>query len=244
MCGAREFALIQPEASAIPSKAAEGGRGLVPARQFAAAAVTASLIAGGFMFFTPHVAQAQQLAQASSRVSANTCEEAVGLSVLPSPVAPWKGAPLRVIVAVEKPLEGELSLIGPNGSVAAKSRERLGGPPYFWYAEVAAPAAGTWHAQLTRDGGSAGCGTISRDITVSAAKPASPHQTAGSLWPVRHTWSRATENLYSAWIEKLFDAPLDASPSWEELHGVLRDESRNVLVNHLGLNEDSLDLVI
>ena len=58
---------------------------------------------------------------------------------------------------------------------------------------------------------------------------------AGSIWPLRNTWNRATENLYSAWIEKLFDAPLDAEPSWPALHEVLRDRSRNFLFNHLGL---------
>jgi hypothetical protein len=215
---------------------------LVPARQFAAAAVTASLIAGSFcvLLFAPQTAQAQRLAQASSA----TCEDAAGLAVLPSPVAPWKGAPLRVIFTVEKPLEGELALIAPNGSVAAKSRERLGGPPYFWYAEVASPIAGTWRAQLMRDSGPAECRTLARDIPVSAVKPASPHQTQGSLWPIRDSWNRASENLYSAWIEKLFDAPLDASPSWKALHEVLRDKSRNALFNHLGLNEDSMNLVI
>jgi hypothetical protein len=166
------------------------------------------------------------------------------LAVLASPLAPWKGAPLRVIVAIEKPFEGELLLIAPNGSVAAKSSERLGGPPYFWYAEVASPAAGMWHAQLTREGGPAECHTVTRDIAVSAAKPAAPHQTPGSLWPVRDSWNRATENLYSAWIEKLFDAPLDASPSWKALHEVLRDKSRNVLFNYLGLNEDSINMVV
>ena len=35
---------------------------------------------------------------------------------------------LRAMLAAEKPLEGELSLIAPNGSVAAASRERRGGP--------------------------------------------------------------------------------------------------------------------
>ena len=66
----------------------------------------------------------------------------------------------------------------------------------------------------------------------------------GSLWPLRNTWNRATENLYSAWIEKLFDAPLDAAPSWPALHEVLRDRSRNVLFNHLGLREDQMGLII
>jgi hypothetical protein len=173
-----------------------------------------------------------------------TCEDAAELAVLPSPIAPWKGAPLRVIFAAEKPLEGELSLIAPNGSVAAKSRERHGGPPYFWFAEVASPAAGTWHAQLARDRAPAECSTITRDIAVRGDEPPRPHATEGSLWPLRNTWNRATENLYSAWIEKLFDAPLDATLSWKALHEVLRDRSRNVLFNHLGLREDSMGLII
>ena len=50
--------------------------------------------------------------------------------------------------------------------------------------------------------------------------------------------------MYSAWIEKLFDAPLDQSPSWKALHEVLRDPTRNFLFNHLGLREDEKKLVI
>jgi hypothetical protein len=162
---------------------------------------------------------------------------------MPSPLAPWKGAPLRVIFAAEKPLKGEFSLIAPDGSVAAKSAERHGGPPYFWYAEVASPAAGTWHAQLAREAAPAECRTIARDIVVRADEPPRPQGAGGSVWPLRNTWNRATENLFSAWIEKLFDDPLDAVPSWPALHEVLRDRSRNVLFNYLGLNEDQMGLV-
>jgi hypothetical protein len=151
---------------------------------------------------------------------------------------------LRIVFAVEKPLDGELSLIAPNGSVAAKSGERHGGPPYFWFAEVASPGAGTWHAKLERDRAPAGCSTITHEIAVRAVEPPRPRATEGSLWPLRNTWNRATENLYSAWIEKLFDAPLDAEPSWPALHLVLRDRSRNFLFNHLGLGEDQMGLII
>ena len=148
------------------------------------------------------------------------------------------------ILAAEKPLEGELSLIAPDGSVAATSRERHGGPPYFWFAEVASPAAGTWHAQLARDHAPAECSTITREIAVRGDQPPRPSKTEGSLWPLRNTWNRSTENLYSAWIEKLFDDPLDAAPSWKALHEVLRDRSRNFLFNHLGLGEDQMGLII
>jgi len=172
------------------------------------------------------------------------CEDAVGLAVLASPIAPWKGAPLRVVFAAEKPLEGELSLTAPDGTVAAKSRERHGGPPYFWFAEVASPAGGTWHATLARDGATEECSTISRKITVRSARPSPPPATRKSVWPLRASWNRKTEDLYSAWIEKLFDAPLDEELSWKALHEVLRDSSRNFLFNHLGAGEDEKGLII
>ena len=117
-------------------------------RPFAAAVTASLLIAGAFFAFLFSVADVR--AQGPSAL----CEDAAELAVLPSPIAPWKGAPLRVVFAAEKPLEGELSLIAPDGSVAAKSRERHGGPPYFWFAEVAAPAAGTWQVKLARERGS------------------------------------------------------------------------------------------
>ena len=173
-----------------------------------------------------------------------TCQDGNEVAILPAPLAPWKGAPLRVLFAAEKPFEGELSLIAPDGSVAAKSRERHGGPPYFWFAEVASPAAGTWRATLARAGVSADCGVISRDIAVRESEPPPPHAAPGSVWPVHNTWSRATENLYSAWIEKLFDAPLNVEPSWSALHEVIRDRSRNFLFDYLGLGEDRTGLIM
>ena len=207
-------------------------------RQFAAAVTASSLIAGALFGILFSVADAQ--AQGAS----GACQDAAEFAVLSSPIAPWKGAALRVVFAAEKPLEGELSLIAPDGSVAATSRERHGGPPYSWFAEVASPAAGTWRVSLARDHAPAGCGTITRDIAVRTDQPPRPSAVPGSVWPLRASWNRATENLYSAWIEKLFDASLDAPPSWNALHEVLRDRSRNVLFDYLGLGEDETGLVM
>jgi hypothetical protein len=205
---------------------------MFPARRFAASLPIASAF---FVFLFP-------LAEARAQVSSGACEELAEVAVLPSPIAPWKGAPLRILIAAEKPLDGDLSLIAPDGSVAAKSRERRGGPPYVWFAEVASPAAGTWHATLARDTASSACSTITKEIVVSARKPSGPHAAEGSVWELHNTWNRATENLYSAWIAKLFDAPLEAEPSWKAWHEVLRDRSRNFLFNHLGLGEDSFSV--
>ena len=175
-----------------------------------------------------------------ARAQGAACDEASDIAVLPSPVSPWKGAPLRVLVASERAADGELSLTGPDGQVAARSRDRQGGPPYFWVAEVKAPAVGNWRATLQRSG----CGPVTRDIAVRADKPAGPGGAAGSVWPIRAAWTRETENLFSAWIEKLFDAPLDVELSWPALHVGLRDPSRNFLFNHLSLGEDQMNMVL
>jgi hypothetical protein len=120
-------------------------------RQFIRAATTTlSLITGAFLL-------ALAAGNARAQGSAPACDAAGEIAVLPSPWAPWKGAPLRVMLVTEKPLQGELSLTGPDGSVAATSRERHGGPPYFWFTEIKAPAAGSWHATLTPQQAAAGC---------------------------------------------------------------------------------------
>jgi hypothetical protein len=197
------------------------------------AAMGRSAIAGGF--FVLLMATVPSPAEAAS----GSCADVAELTVLPSPLAPWKGAPLRVMAVMEKPVEGVFSLIAPDGNVAAKSPERHGGSPYSWFAEVAAPAVGTWHATLALDGMPAECSTISRDIAVSAAKPTPPRMPAGSFWQVRGSWNSTTETLFSAWIEKLFDAPPDQDLSWKVWQEVLRDRSRNFLFNYLGAEEDT-----
>jgi hypothetical protein len=200
--------------------------------RFAAAA--ASLLLAGACFVSAGTA-------APNAPIASNCQDA-DIAVLAAPLAPWKGAPLRVLVAAEQAFDGELALTGPDGAVAVRSHERHGGPPYFWIAEVAAPAAGTWHATLVRDAAPAACRTITHDIVVSLQKPSGLHPMPGTVWPIRNKWSRTTENLFSAWIEKLFDAPLNTEPSWKAWHEVLRDPSRNLLFNYLGAGEDGVTI--
>ena len=202
------------------------------ARRFTAATTAWLLVAGAALFFSTVDSRAQ--------TPVGVCKDPAELTVLPSPISPWKGAPLRVMVVAEKPLRGMLSLTAPDGHVAMKSAERHGGSPYFWFAEIAAPAAGAWHATLVLDQGPPECRTITRDIVVSASKPAPVPTLPGSFWQVRGGWNNTTETLFSAWIEKLFDAPPDQDLSWKVWHEVLHDRSRNFLFNHLGRGEDNV----
>jgi hypothetical protein len=211
---------------------------MLPARQFSLAAIACLLIACTSVALLPPAARAKEQA-----ASGGCSSDKAGIAVLAAPLAPWRGTPLRVIFAGEEPLDGKLELIAPNGKVAAKSADRHGGPPYFWLAGVASPQAGKWQARLSRDGASDGCGTVTSDILVQR-KPSGGPRGGKGVWPMRAAWNRETENLYSAWIETLFDAPLDDAPSWKAMHEVLRDKSRNVLFDYLGLREDQKGLVI
>ena len=238
--GEGTLAIIQPKLSQYCFIAVnkDWGAQLFQARPFATASSALLLIAAALFIFVFSSADLRAEGQTGA------CQDANDIAILPAPIAPWKGAPLRVLFAADKPFEGELSLIAPDGSVASTSRERQGGPPYFWFVEVASPAAGTWHATLARTGASSGCGAITREISVRENQPPPPHGTPGSVWPVHSAWNRATENLYSAWIEKLFDAPLNVEPSWPALHEVIRDRSRNMLFDYLGVGEDQTGLIM
>jgi hypothetical protein len=203
--------------------------GMPPGRRVVAAMRGLLLGAGGFSLLLSFGAESAAIAATGG------CASPVEVMVLPSPQAPWTGAPLRVMVIANKPLEGQLSLMAPDGSVAAKSSERHDGPPYAWFAEVAAPAAGTWRATLAQ----ADCSPVSRDIAVNARKPEPLRGPAGSIWQVRNSWDSTNEALFSAWVAKLFDGPPEQDLNWKVWHEVLRDKSRNFLFNHLGRNEDN-----
>ncbi len=197
---------------------------MLPRHRFAAAATALSLITG--------------FQSSSAEAASDACANQAEITVLPSPLSPWSGAPLKVMVIAEKPIAGTLSLVAPDGTVAVKSSDRHEGPPYSWFAEIANPASGTWRAVLERNVKSADCGPVTRDIAVAARKPEPLHIPPGSIWQVRNSWNSTTEALFSAWIEKLFDGPPDQDLNWKVWHEVLRDQSRNFLFNYLGRNED------
>jgi hypothetical protein len=163
-----------------------------------------------------------------------SCEEASDVALFTSPATPVTGVPLRVLAVSDKPLVGELRVS------AVASEMRRGGPPYFWMAEVAAPAAGPLRVTFAqRACGAGGRGVTTLEVDVRKSSLAMLAAPKDGLWRVRSAWTRSLENVYSAWIEALFDAPEGEQPSWSALHEVLRDPKRNFLFDHLGAGEDS-----
>lgn len=176
------------------------------------------LLLAGLLVLAAGASRAQDL-HASDRIA-----------VLTSPQWPAPGATLRAMAVSEQPLDAALTLYGPNGERLNSSSRRRGGPPYWWYVEAPTSSSGFYRACL---GGHRPC-----DGALVGAPPRRPRWPADGAWPVTRQWDRATENLYAAWIEKLFDDPPQAAPSWPALHEVTRQPERNFLYDYLGLGED------
>src|SRR3989442_5679230 len=121
-------------------------------------------------------------------------EASAGGAILVSPEAAVVGGPLRVVAVSARPLAGTLSFVAPDGGELAATRERRGGPPYWWYLEAATRAAGAHRACLE------GTETTCTEVAVGRS---SPPTTAAGVLPVMREWSRATEQLYSACDEYL-----------------------------------------
>jgi hypothetical protein len=154
-----------------------------------------------------------------------------------------RGNALRVIALSDRAVDAQLVITGAGG-IPAIARERRGGPPYYWLAQVDAPTAGAWRASLSRADACGGGILTQRDVAVSPWRVAVAPAPAGALWAARAAWSPSLENVYSVWIEHLFDAPLDAQPTYNALHEVLRDRSRNFLFDYLGAAEDEQGIVV
>jgi hypothetical protein len=159
-----------------------------------------------------------------------------------SPELAVRGQALVVVAVTERPVDAELDVEVGSGHLSAS--ERQGGPPYFWVAQVDSPRAGAWHASLSKSAACGGDALRTRTGLVVGRAPTPPTAPRSALWPTRRAWSPSYENLFSAWIQHLFDAPLDVQPSFSALHDVLRDRSRNFLFGHLGEAEDEQGMLV
>lgn len=159
-----------------------------------------------------------------------------------TPTAPAAGHPLRVVATTTEDVKGLLIVRDELGKSIGKAAERRGSSPYFWVFDLPDPPPGKLTARVEPAGSPVSPWTdplVACDaITVAAQRDAPPRTFSPYVWTPESEWTRATEDLFSAWIEALFDAPLEDSLTWPVLHDVLRDPKRNFLHDHLGRGED------
>ncbi|MCB9735877.1 MAG: hypothetical protein H6745_25095 [Deltaproteobacteria bacterium] len=167
-----------------------------------------------------------------------SCEDSLDVAIFQSPRRPDARAPMRVMIVSDQDLGAGVTVVevAPDGAQREVAAEAFGGPPWGWVVIDAKPTVGTHRYALVAGGAVRAC----QDVEVrKSAGGGRAHTPGEAAWDDYIKWERDTENLYSLWVERLFLAPLEEDISWNPLHDVLRDPSRNLLYDHLGLDEDA-----
>jgi hypothetical protein len=171
----------------------------------------------------------------SGAANSGTGFDSYAFLISPKKIIP--GDTFRVLVAADESLtEATIEAEGTSGSLVVLNRCQGGGPPYWLSAEFRAEKEGSCKIWIGHEK------SPLVEKTVSIGKETQIDVSTSFIWSSRQSWTHPLENLYAAWIERLFQEKGEGF-SWDYLHHVLRVEGNNILYDHLGLNED-VDLIL
>ncbi len=164
-----------------------------------------------------------------------SCPKTKGGSVFLSPASPHSKGPLKMILSMEKELgPHEVVVTDPKGKVVPATIRILGGPPYTVVAMVDKPKPGRYTVRLGEGNQLRAC----RKFRVRKNPYKKTQLDPEAVWTPRRKWGKGMERLYSAFVESLFDYPLEEDKTWPSLQKLIEDPNRNLLFNHLSLDED------
>lgn len=166
--------------------------------------------------------------------------------LLASPEHPTRGHPFRLIAVTDRRIPASLVLDRDAGLRATATVDEVSaGPPFMWMLSVDDSEGGKSHVAFV---GSQACNSrtfAELDFVVGERfEPAALRPPRKGLWQTRRSWSPRYENLYAAWVERLFQAAPGTLPSWRALDEVVSDPSRNILFDHLGAGEDEQKIAL
>ncbi len=155
---------------------------------------------------------------------ASSCVQGDQTHIWIAPQVVKAGTPVRIMaVSTSKPLT-ELLLIDPQGEThALKTTANTDGMPWRLTAQIDPLGSGHYQVEVKAQGKSLACREIFN----------------GDNGREKPVWNETYEAFYSAWIEQMFDGPVDENVSFPSLEPVLRDPEHNFLHNSLGLQEDN-----
>lgn len=156
--------------------------------------------------------------------------EADAQELFRSPRRPHQGGELRLLLVLdEHPDAPRIALVAEDGRRVELEVEEVDGPPFGFVARWPRAQAGRYVAVVESTAGRIAC----EPVVVETSR-------AASLRPVssaRNAWSRAHENLFSLFVRKLFDHPLD-DRTWPDLDVLLDDREHNLLIDHFTADEE------
>ncbi|MEC8025433.1 MAG: hypothetical protein VX223_16005 [Myxococcota bacterium] len=170
--------------------------------------------------------------------SKKECHDSLDVAIFTSPRRAQTRQTLSVIIASEHDFpQAAVSAKKPDGTIVEVPSWRSSGEPYGWVARLDSPDHGRWRFVLASGNEIHACQTVYVRKRTGRAAKVTPEE--DPVWDSRLRWERDTENLFSIWVEYLFDVPVTEEPTWRPLHVVLRQPERNFLHNHWNLREDT-----
>ncbi len=159
----------------------------------------------------------------SQSVFASSCMPGDYTHIWITPQVVKAGTPVKIMVVSTSEPPDELLLIDLQGAThALATSASTGGMPWFVTAQIDQLGSGHYQIEVKAQGKSLACREVFN----------------GDNGREKPVWNETYEAFYSAWIEQLFDGPVDENVSFPSLEPVLRDPERNFLLNSLGLQED------
>lgn len=204
--------------------------------------ITAVVVFGGKPEALPSSAESHPLPP-TAPPTADACKDSSAARIFVSPARPVAGRPMRLIATTAKAVQNPALFVYDSGdALAGSAPHRLGGPPHSIWRRVDAPSAGRYAAVFMDGERVIGCKRVTvRDAALAQDPQATPE---APVWTPRWAWEEDTLNLWSAFVEQLFDDPPDDERTWTDLHTLLRNPERNLLHDHLGRGEDeAIDLI-
>ncbi|MEZ4265966.1 MAG: NlpC/P60 family protein [Myxococcota bacterium] len=211
--------------------------------------ITRAVVIGGTP--GPELAGAATLRDAAPSTAPRACDDGAETSIRFSPRTPNASQPLRIMVSSYRELgPAGLTLTTPRGETLTPKLRRLGGPPWTWVATIDQPKTGDWSAVFGDGEDVWACARFdvvrqARDRLTCRNGPNPETEFAGDpselepVWRPNRAWGPRTEALFAAFVESLFDYPLDEDLTWPNLSVLLRDSERNLFFNHFGRDEES-----
>lgn len=154
----------------------------------------------------------------------SACRQGDAARIWTAPLTARPGERLEVMAVATDGELLELLITDPAGRRSELPAVRGGGPPWSLRGELPGPASGSYRIEAKRAGRVVACTEV--EVGGGAGNRGSGE------------WDLATQALYAAWVEHLFDAPPEQSLSFPSLEPVLRDRGRNFLYDYLNRGED------
>ncbi|MHB8707567.1 MAG: hypothetical protein ACYC9I_01700 [Desulfuromonadales bacterium] len=165
------------------------------------------------------------LAVAEVASAASVCRQGDAVRIWTAPLVARPGERLELVAVATDGELTEMLVTDPAGRRLELPVVRGGGPPWSLRGALTAPVRGSYRIEARRAG------------TVVACTEARVGGGAGERGSGE--WELATQALFAAWVEHLFDAPAEQALSFPSLEPVLRDPDRNFLHDYLNKGEDA-----